>query len=248
MVTRQQSALWTLGNPCPFLDDGELHVWQARLTASEDELAEFARLLAPDENHRAARFHFERDRRAFVVGRGILRIILGRYLACAPEELAFLYGLHGKPSLRGGGLQFNMAHSDGLAVIAVTREGAVGIDVERVRPMQDCGRIMNSFFTAEEANAVSALPAEHHLRGFFTCWTRKEAYLKATGDGITAQLDHFSVPVVPGSPPRLLHVEGAPHEVTRWSFHELPLGVDCVGVVAFEGAIREIRHCLWCSP
>jgi 4'-phosphopantetheinyl transferase len=248
MVTQHELAPWRQGDAHPFLAQGELHIWLARLDVSEKEQAAYARLVAPDESARAERFHFEHDRRFFVAGRGILRILLGRYLACPPERLAFLYGLKGKPSLPGTVLEFNLAHSGGLAVFTVACGGAVGIDLERVRPVPDFDRIMNSFFAAAEIHAISALPAADQLRAFFTCWTRKEAYLKATGDGITVRLDRFSVPVVPGSPPSLLHVEGASEEARRWSFQELPLGPEYVGAVAFEGTMRAIQYCLWSGP
>jgi 4'-phosphopantetheinyl transferase len=247
MATRYQSRLRREDDAHPFLADGALHVWQARLAASEDERAEFTRLLSPDERARADRFYFERDRRHFIAGRGILRSILSRYLACLPEEIAFLYGPKGKPSLPGAAIQFNLAHSDGLAVLAVARGGMVGIDLERIRPMQDWDRVMNSVFTVAEIEAIAALPPADQLRAFFTCWTRKEAYVKATGDGITVPLQHFSVPVVPGSPPCMVQVEGASQDITRWSFHELPLGPEYVGTVAFEGVIQRIQHCLWCG-
>jgi 4'-phosphopantetheinyl transferase len=245
MPAKHQTSSWGRANPHPFLADGELHVWQASLDLRADHLAGLARLLSLDERERAARFRYERDRRRFMGGRGILRSILGRYLECAPAELSFSYGWRAKPFLPGTTLQFNLAHSDILAVLAVARSGAVGVDVERVRPVPDCDRIIHSFFSSVEIKAISTLPPAERLRGFFTCWTRKEAYVKARGDGITTQLDRFSVPVVPGSPPRLLHVEGTPEAETHWSFHDVPLGPDYLGVVAFEGAIRTVRYYLW---
>ena len=142
-------------------------------------------------------------------------------------------------------LQFNLAHSGGLALLAVTRSGAVGIDIERIRPLPDYDRIMRSFFSTAESEAILALPPADQLQAFFTCWTRKEAYLKATGDGITVPLDRFSVAIVPGSPPRLLHVEGAPQEEARWSFHNVPLEPGYLGVVALAGRIQTVQHCLW---
>jgi 4'-phosphopantetheinyl transferase len=230
------------------LPNGELHIWQSRLDTLANELAGLAQLLSLDERERAARFRFERDRRRFVVGRGILRNILGNYLERAPEELSFVYGLCGKPHLPDTAVQFNMAHSDELALIAVARCSAVGIDVERVRPVQDCERIMNSFFSTMEIAAISRLAPADRLLGFFTCWTRKEAYLKARGDGIGRELHRFSVSVVPGSPPRLHHVEGAAREKTRWSFHDVPLGAGYLGVVAFEGEIRTLQYCRYAAP
>jgi 4'-phosphopantetheinyl transferase len=231
--------------PQPGLTDSALHIWQARLDTTEDESSELARLLSPDERARAGRFRFERDHCHFVSGRGILRSILGRYLRRAPEELTFDYGVRGKPILPGTGLQFNLAHSDGLAILAVTRCGAVGIDIERIRPIPDYDRIMNSFFSTTEIRAISALPPADQPQAFFTCWTRKEAYLKATGEGIAVPLDRFSVSTLPGSPPRLLHVDGAPQEETRWSFHDIPLEPGYLGVAALEGTIRAVHHYLW---
>jgi 4'-phosphopantetheinyl transferase len=246
MVTRHESSLGSAAHQ--FLTEGELHVWQAQLDTIEHEQLALGRLLSPDERERAARFLFERDRRRYVAGRGILRSILGRYQRRPPDEISFVYGLRAKPFLPETALQFNMAHSDGLAVIAVGCSGAVGIDVERVRPLQDYDRLMNFCFSASEVDTILALPPADRLLAFFTCWTRKEAYLKARGDGIAAQLDRFSVSTVPGSQARLLHVQGCPHEVTRWSFCDLALGAGFLGVVVLEGAVRTVQHYVWNGP
>jgi 4'-phosphopantetheinyl transferase len=229
----------------PLPADGELHVWQATLDPSEEELAELVRVLSDDERKRAARFRFKRDRRRFLVGRGILRRILGGYLRRPPNELTILYGLRAKPFLAGTPLHFNLSHSGPLAVVAVARSGAVGVDIEYVRPVPDCEIIMKSFFSQEEIQTIGALPPVDRLLAFFTCWTRKEAYRKARGDGMTTPLDCFSVTAVPGSPPRLLHVEGEPRETARWSFADLPLEKGYVGVVALEGTIQSVRDCFW---
>jgi 4'-phosphopantetheinyl transferase len=227
------------------LPDGELHVWEASLDAAEDELARLASFLSPDERSRAACFHFERDRRRFMAGRGILRSILASYLGCLAVELSFTYGVHGKPALASGDLQFNLAHSDELAVIGVTRSGQVGIDVERVRPSEEFMRLADDFFSPGERMAISALPPEEQLTGFFTCWTRKEAYLKATGEGVTTALDSFDVSVAPNSIPQLLRRDSAPHDVQRWLFSDLPLLPGYLGAVAFEGPIEILRHGTW---
>lgn len=245
MVQRLVHSRWLKGHDHPCLAGGEVHVWRACLDRPEEELADLARLLSPDERERAGRFHFERDRRHFVAGRGILRGILGRYLGRAPEQLAFVYGLRGKPVLPETPLHFNLAHSGGLAVLAVAHSGAVGIDLERVRPVPDCERIMTSFFSPAEVAAILALPPADRLLAFFTCWIRKEAYLKARGDGIATELHRFSVSAGPGSPPRLLHVDGHPQETQRWSFRDLPLESGYLGVVAWEGSIRSVQHRLW---
>ncbi len=227
------------------LDEDELHIWRVGLDLAEEDLAELGNLLSTDEHRRAARFHFENDRRRFTAGRGALRCILARYLCCAANEITFDYGVHGKPALPDGDLHFNLAHSDGLAVIGVTRSDPLGIDVERLRPVDDFMCIASSFFSPREREAIAALPSEHQLLAFFTCWTRKEAYLKATGEGVTTPLDSFDVTVDPVSPPKLLRREGTPNETARWSFRDLPLGADYLGAVAFEHQIQVVKHRVW---
>jgi 4'-phosphopantetheinyl transferase len=239
------SPLWVRADRHPGLTDGELHVWLVELDRPGDELSALADLLSADERERAGRFHFERDKQHFTAGRGILRTVLGRYLSLAPTEFAFAYGLRGKPGLPGTALHFNLAHSGGLAVIAVARGSAVGIDVEQIRVVPSWDSVMNSFFSAAEREAIQSIPSVDRLFAFFTCWTRKEAYLKATGDGIGVPLDRFEVSVIPGSQPRLLHVKDAPEEASRWHFHALPLATDYIGVAAHEGPIEIVRHYLW---
>ena len=227
------------------LHDDELHVWRVGLELADDDFAEFSNLLSTDEHRRAARFHFENDRRRFTAGRGALRFILARYLCCAGNEITFVYGVRGKPALADAPLHFNLAHSEGLAVIGVTRSGPLGIDVERLRPVDDFMCIASSYFSPTERKAIAALPPEHQLLAFFTCWTRKEAYLKATGEGITTPLDSFDVTVAPCAPPKLLRREGAPNETARWSFQDLPLGADYLGAVAFDDQIHSVQHRVW---
>jgi 4'-phosphopantetheinyl transferase len=176
------------------------------------------------------------------VGRGILRTILASYLNVGPGKLTFTYGIRGKPALPEHPLQFNLAHSGGLGVLAVTRYRELGIDIEQIRALENWVGVMSSFFSIAEQEAIRALPDELGLPAFFTCWTRKEAYVKATGEGIGVPLDRFNVSVVPGSKPRLLHVEGKEAEVERWKFHNLPLSAGYVGVVAHEGAVDAVRY------
>jgi 4'-phosphopantetheinyl transferase len=244
-ITSHESLLWMEPAPYPVLAEGALHIWQAKLDRPEGELAELANLLSADEHERAARFHFERDRQHYLAGRGILRNILARYVSQPAENLVFGYGSRGKPSLAGAPVQFNLAHSGGVTVIAVARRSAVGIDIEQIRVVPRWEGVTNSFFSAGEREAIRSLPSIDRLYGFFTCWTRKEAYLKATGDGIGVPLDRFDVSVIPGSQPRLLHVEDAPEETGRWHFHALPLTTDFIGVAAHDGPIDVVQHFHW---
>ncbi len=244
-ITSHESLLWGEPVPYPALAEGALHVWLVKLDRPAGELTELANLLSADEHERAARFHFERDRQHYLAGRGILRNILARYVSQPATRLAFVYGSRGKPALAGAPVQFNLAHSGGVAVIAVARPSAVGIDIEQIRVVPRWEGVTNSFFSAAERKAIGSLPSIDRLYGFFTCWTRKEAYLKATGDGIGVPLDRFDVSVIPGSQPRLLHVEDAPEETGRWHFHGLPLSADYLGVVAHDGPIDVVQHFRW---
>lgn len=208
---------------------GEVHLWAIRLDPPRARVAALRRLLTPDETARADRFHFERHRRRFTVGRGCLRELLGGYLGRAPDSLRFAYGEKGKPVLTGSapaasaGLDFNLSNSHELALAAVAVGTALGVDLEHLRPMPDALEIAERFFSPAERRILAAVPAARRDEAFFNCWTRKEAYLKAVGDGLTAPLDRFDVTLEPGEPARFLAIEGDPGAAKRWSlFHLWP--------------------------
>jgi 4'-phosphopantetheinyl transferase len=203
----------------------EVHVWRAFLDQPASSEQRLARTLTADEQLRAGRFRFERDRLHFSVGRGVLRAILGRYVGLEPGQIRFQYSPHGKPALLetlgGDRVYFNLAHSHGLAVYAFTREWEIGIDVEYIRLMPDAEQIAARFFSSRESAQLRALPPEQQQAAFFNCWTRKEAYLKALGHGLARPLNEFDVSLVPGEPARLLHIGGHPEEASRWFMQEL---------------------------
>jgi 4'-phosphopantetheinyl transferase len=242
MANSTELVHWSPGDTFPALATGELHVWQIPLDRSEKDRSLLFGYLSNDERARAARFHFNVHREQFIVGRGILRTILGGYLNLEPGKLTFAYGMRGKPGLPDQALRFNLAHSGGLGVLALTRHGELGIDIEQLRPMENWVGVMSSFFSIAEQEAIRSLPDELGLSAFFTCWTRKEAYVKAIGAGIGVPLDRFNVSVVPGSEPRLLHVEGNEAESSRWHFQNLPLPAGYIGVVAHEGKVDAVRQ------
>ena len=166
-------------------------------------------LLAPDEQARAERFIFHKDRTHFVVARGLLRVLLGRYLQRHPQHLHFCYGPHGKPELApdmgDDTLCFNVSHAHGLALYAVTRQRDLGVDVEHVRPGFAEEHIAERFFSPREVAVLRALPVALQSTAFFACWTRKEAFIKARGDGLSLPLDQFDVAFAPGEPAALLY-------------------------------------------
>jgi 4'-phosphopantetheinyl transferase len=191
-------------------------------------------LLDADERERAARFVFQRHRDHFAVGRARLRLVLGRYLGADPAALRFSYGFAGKPELTPPCFPFNVSHSDGLALIAIGGPGRLGIDIERVRPRKDPGSFRYFFAPAEQA-ALQALPPEMQERAFYTCWTRKEAYIKGRGDGLGFGLDRFEVSVSPVVPAKLLRVLDDPEEPSRWEMRSLDPAPDYAATLAVEG-------------
>jgi medium-chain acyl-[acyl-carrier-protein] hydrolase len=219
------------------LADDEVHVWRVQLDQPDERLEALRRVLAPDEVQRGERFHFEKDRRHYVAGRGILRTLLGRYLGRNPADLQFGYNPQGKPQLAGesAGLRFNLAHSHGLALVALCRGREIGVDLERIRPEFAGDPVARRFFSPREVATLRALPAERRHEAFFVCWTRKEAYLKATGKGLTLPLDCFDVSLAPDEPAALLATRHDPDEVRRWSMKALIPARDYAGALAVEG-------------
>jgi 4'-phosphopantetheinyl transferase len=193
------------------LTNGGIHIFCASLDPPLSHLEQLAETLSKDERQRAARFHFERDKNRFVTGRGILREILGWLLGAEPNGLVFSRGVHGKPRLAkpaaGSFLHFNLAHCDSLAVYAVARANEVGIDLERIRPVCETEEIAAHCFSERERAQWLSLPGESRAEAFFNCWTRKEALLKATGEGIGGKMDQieaFFAGDLPGETPWLL--------------------------------------------
>lgn len=231
------------------LGSGEVHVWCATLDQPTWQFLRLAQTLSADERSRADRYSFARDMHHFIVGRALLRVILGGYLEIEPDRLRFAYSHHGKPSLAdafgSGILRFNVSHSQGLALYAVSRDGHVGVDLERTRPVADLEQIAERFFSPREYAALRALPAQMKHEAFFNCWTRKEAYVKARGDGLSLPLNQFDVSLAPGEPARLVHNERAPQEVARWSLQELTPAPGYVAALAVEGHGRQIRCWQW---
>jgi 4'-phosphopantetheinyl transferase len=220
------------------LSSDEVHVWRVALDQPEPQVHAFQRTLAEDELSRAARFYFPHLTRHFIVGRGVLRAILARYLGASPHTLRFGYTEYGKPFLVGQDqqwLSFNLSHSGGLALCAVVRERAIGVDIESIRRDMEHESIAERFFSPAEQRVLRALPSSLRPQAFFDCWTRKEAYIKAHGEGLSLPLDQFSVSLAPGEPAGLLHTDGDPSEATRWSLRELAPGPDYAAALAVEG-------------
>jgi 4'-phosphopantetheinyl transferase len=223
------------------LGPDEVHVWRLPLAQPPEQIAILARTLHPDERDRAARFHFDRDRITFTAARGALRTLTGAYTAAPPGGLVFGYQAKGKPYLAAppGDIRFNVSHSGAFALLAFTRNREVGVDVERRRPMQDLLSLADVSFSRQEYATFCSLPAHDQTDAFFSCWSRKEAFIKATGEGIS-QLRDFDVSLRPGEPARLLRVKGVLPMQHRWSMHELPAIPDHAAALVVEA--RDIGH------
>jgi 4'-phosphopantetheinyl transferase len=215
----------------------DVHVWSAALDVGPEFVGACAAILIEDERERAARFRFEKDRTHFIVARATLRKILARYLATEPTAIAFAAGAYGKPALATAGqgwLQFNLSHSGGWALYALARRRAVGVDIEAVRPMADAERVAERFFSLCEREDLRRLPKADRTEGFFRCWTRKEAYIKAIGHGLSMPLDKFDVSLEPGDAARLIRVVDQPDEAKRWALRELRPGPGLIGALVVE--------------
>jgi len=237
---------WNPDSTGVVLREGEVHAWRVPLERSDAELLRLRGTLSIEETARAERFYFQRDRDAFVATRGMLRELLGRYLRRSPAEIAFEYGPYGKPDLRKASpplpLNFNVSHSHGLALMAFSLGRRLGIDVESIRPEVAGEEIAERFFSPREVAELLSLPPEMRAEGFFLCWTRKEAYVKAIGDGLQIPLKSFHVNLTPSEPERLESADSV-----RWTLRSLRPRAGFVGALVAEGKDWEL-HCWDCIP
>ena len=238
---------WQTATPSSHtLADNAVHIWRANLCPPTDRLALYEALLSNDEHQRARRFHFVHHRDRFIAARGILRSILSTYLQQPPADLRFAYGAHGKPYLDPPSIvQFNMAHSHNLALYAFSTQRQIGIDVEYTRRKVAAMQIVERFFTATEIAALRRVPTVDQRQAFFNGWTRKEAFLKARGDGITVPLSSFSVSLIPDEPAALLWVQDKPHEINRWRLGVIEPGPDYQGALRVEGTDWQLSYWNW---
>jgi 4'-phosphopantetheinyl transferase len=233
---------WPPGPNSPVLDPQTIHVWQADLTVPAAHLARYEAWLAGDERERAARFRFERDRNRYIAGRGMLRLLIGRYLQQAPEALDFSYSKYNKPGLPGSELQFNLAHSGELALFAFGLHDALGVDLEAERPLRDALAIARRFFSPSERESLASLPEDQQASAFFRCWTRKEAFIKAVGEGLSYPLDGFDVTLLPGEPARLLTVRGSEDEARSWTVRHLEPAPGYVAALVARGPGKHLEY------
>ena len=242
----------TTWNPAPDainLPPDEVHVWMARLDWSDATIAPHRAILSTDEQARADRFHFQKDRVAYTVARATLKSLLGRYLRAAPGDIEFQYSAHGKPylesSVNPGDVAFNISHSYGLALLAFGVGRQVGVDVERIRPDFGTLEIAQRFFSPTEVASLLRQPPARQAECFFNCWTRKEAYIKAIGEGLSCPLHKFDVTLGLDEPARLVATRVVSQDASQWSLHNLDVGSGYKAAVIAEGNDWELRCWHW---
>ena len=222
----------------------EVHIWRTTVDWAPASLMRLKQLLSSDERARVDRFFFEKDQRSHLVSRGWLRVLLGRYLDVPADQLAFEYGTHGKPRLAGHAtlsshqapLQFNVSHSGELVLIAVTAGRTLGVDVERIRPDTNTMELAERFFSAHECAVLARLPPAQQHDAFFNGWSRKEAFIKACGMGLSMPLDSFDVSLVPDEPAQLIATRPDAEEARRWNMRAFDVVEGYKAALVVEGS------------
>ena len=226
------------------LPENEIHVWRAPLACEEKTLRKLEVTLSSDELARANRFFAVRDRSNFIAARGILRELLGKYQNQAPAKLKFNYSSKGKPSLQPeedhASMHFNISHSHGLALLAFAANRNVGVDVEWVRPSVEVEEIAERYFSPREVAELKTLEPSSRTEGFFQCWTRKESYIKARGEGLHIPLESFSVSLTPDRPAVLDSADSS-----RWKLYSIALDEGYVGALVGAGKDWQPRFLSW---
>jgi len=232
----------------PVLDEGSVHVWQSKLAATTAEIDEYLALLSADERTRARRFHFDKDRNRYIIRRSVLRKLIAGYIDEAPTAIRFEYNEYGKPRLcaeHNSNLHFNLSFSDELSLFAFSRNQSIGIDIE----IHDTGisaiEIAEQYFSAAESEALLALATDQQHSAFYNCWTRKEAWIKARGKGLSIPLDSFAVSLAPGEAARLVSVENNPEAGCHWSMFTLEPAPEYTAALAVEGQCQSPRLFTW---
>ena len=235
------------------LPKNEVHVYSVSLDCSQAKRDTFWTMLSGNERDRAKRFYFDHDRHHYIVARGTLRVLNGRYLSLSPSQIQFTYGEHGKPALaaqhnqNNNILEFNLSHAHGMALVGFSWNRPLGIDIEPVRPLDDAENIASRFFSAWEYEQYTAVSDQDKPQAFFNCWTRKEAYIKAIGDGLTCPLNAFDLTLTPGKPANLLKIRGSQSEAAKWQLHSLLPYDNYIGAIIAKGKDWQLQKWHWAT-
>jgi 4'-phosphopantetheinyl transferase len=240
---------WRLAPQKLEIETNDIHVWRADLKINNHRLHDHYQILSVEEKDRSARFKFQKDRDHFIAAHGILRVILSRYLHIDPDQLRFYTNDFGKPFLNQPTepetLRFNMSHSNGLALYAVSHDREIGIDLEYLRPIDNAEQIAERFFSPREIEQWRTLPGHRQNEGFFHCWVRKEAYIKAIGKGLFQPLDQFDTSLSPDGPSTPLHSSKDPRKKIPWSLMDIHAHPDFAAALSVEGHDYQLKCWQW---
>jgi len=224
------------------LPDKTAHLWRIKLRQSESVRSRFWSILDKTEQARAKRFHFDKDRFAFIMARGALRAILGKYSGNDPAKIHFFYSGHGKPYTNfSPKLNFNLSHSGDYALLGLVREYNIGVDVELIRSNLATEDIATRYFSKDEAQVFRQLPENQKVEAFFNCWSRKEAVIKCDGRGLSLGLSEFDVTLSPDLPGQLIRASWLGNEVNNWRMCALSVDPDYSACLVVDGKIKEIE-------
>jgi 4'-phosphopantetheinyl transferase len=250
-MSASRTACWHEISEVPILGKSEVHVWKINLAAPPGEVSRLRNFLSAVEREQAARFHFAQNQRRFVVRRAILRRLLAASLETKPDAIQFKILSHGKPQVLGqespDGLRFSCSHSADLALVALARGRELGVDLEQHRPLAEAEELAGKFFSSSEISELAALPQPLKMPAFFNGWTRKEAFLKAIGLGLSFPLDRFSVALTPDRSATLLNVADDYEAAQKWTMFSLNVRADYSAALVFTGKTTGIQLFNWNS-
>lgn len=235
--------MWTtFSNQYLSLQPDHVHVWSVSKKDHEDRLHEYWGILDEIEKDRALKFRFLKDRYCFIIARGVLRKLLGIYLEMAPEQIKFQFGHNGKPYVHhSSNIKFNISHSADTILLGFVHNYCIGVDVEYTKREVDVEKIARLFFSEEEVSALRSLDHAYHTQAFYNCWTRKEAFIKAVGSGLSFPLDQFVVSLDSTKDARLIDTKWDKKEKEKWMLQSIEPKEDYIGAISIKGNIKNIH-------
>lgn len=235
--------MWTTNSKQPLhLDCNEIHAWHLNIKDHLDRLETYKGLLDKEEKEKAHRFRFDKDYNCSIIARGVLRILLGDYLQRPPAKITFAYGASGKPEIDGDTtIKFNISHARDAIVFGFVHNDAIGVDIEFMDEKIDTMQIAKHFFSKEEIAALHAQPENKRVEAFYNCWTRKEAFIKAVGEGLSFPLDQFVVSLKPAIKAQLLETKWDQEEKKKWMLESFTPEKKYVSALALRGKVSDIQ-------
>ena len=223
-----------------------VHIWSLNFAVNDDAFNRYHSLLSEDEKKRASKFKFYKDKRCYVVTRGCLRLLSASYLEKNARDIVFVYEKYGKPRYKHKTiLNFNVSHSGDIAVIGFVYEHAIGIDIEKIKNDFDTFEIASNFFSKKEIAALREIPESQKYKAFYRCWTRKEAFIKAKGIGLSFPLDKFSVTLDSDLNAELIQTQWDTYEKLKWQFTSFIPSEDYIAAFTVNSQIKDIQYFNW---